>query len=64
LHLQCLAASPSKRKGLAHPIKTIGEPCRQQSQALIEKLILYAHELLQQGQSAPEVFAAIFTKQQ
>jgi hypothetical protein len=64
LHLQCLAASPSKRTGRAHPIKTIGEACRQQGQALIEKLIWYAHELFQQGQSASEVFTAIFAKQQ
>jgi SRSO17 transposase len=64
LHLQCLAASPSKRRGLAHPIKTIGEVCRQQGQALIEKLIVYAHELLQCGQSTAEVFATIFAKQQ
>jgi len=64
LHLQCLAASLSKRKGLAHPIKTIGEACRHQGQALIEKLILYAHDLFQHGQSATEVFAAIFTKHQ
>lgn len=64
LHLQCLAASPSKRRVLAHPSKTIGEACRQQGQALIEKLILYAHDLLQCGQSAAEVFAEIFAKQQ
>ena len=64
LHLQCLAASPRKGRALTHPIKTIGEACRQQGQALIEKLILYAHELLQRGQSAAEVFAEIFAKQQ
>jgi len=64
LHLQCLAASPRKGRALAHPIKTIGEACRQQGQALIEKLILYAHDLLQRGQSAAEVFAEIFAKQQ
>ena len=64
LHLQCLAASPRKRKALTHPIKTIGEVCRQQGQALIEKLILYAHELLQRGQSAAAVFTEIFAKQQ
>jgi hypothetical protein len=64
LHLQCLSASPKKRRTLAHPIRTIGEACRQQGQALIEKLILYAHDLLQRGQSAPAVFAAIFAKQQ
>ena len=64
LPLQGLAASPSKRKGLAHPIKTLGEACRQQGQALIEKLSVYAHELLQQGPSATKVFAEIFAKQQ
>lgn len=64
LHLQCLSASPRKRRALAHPIRTIGEACRQQGQALIEELILYAHDLLQRGQSAAEVFAAIFAKQQ
>jgi SRSO17 transposase len=64
LHLQCLSASPRKRRSLAHPIRTIGEACRQQGQALIETLILYAHDLLQRGQSAAEVFAAIFAKQQ
>ena len=64
LHLQCLAASPKKGKTVPHPIRTIGEACRQQGQALIEKLILYAHELLQHGQSAAAVFAKIFAKQQ
>jgi SRSO17 transposase len=64
LHLQCLAASPRKGRALTHPIRTIGEACRQQGQALIEKLILYAHDLLHRGQSAAEVFAEIFAKQQ
>jgi hypothetical protein len=64
LPLQCLAASPRKGRALTHPIRTIGEACRQQGQALSEKLILYAHELLQRGQSAAEVFAEIFAKQQ
>jgi SRSO17 transposase len=64
LHLQCLAASPKKGRASTHPIKTIGEACRQQGQALIEKLILYAHALLQRGQSAATVFAEIFAKQQ
>ena len=63
LHLQCLAASPKKGQARLHPIKTIGEACRQQGQALIEKLILYAHDLLQRGQSAATVFTAIFVKQ-
>ena len=61
LHLDCLPPSPTKANS---PIKTIGEACRQQAQALIENLILYAHDRLQQGQSAQNVFAYLFAKQQ
>lgn len=64
LHLQCLATSSRKRSRRAHPIKTIGEACRQQGQALIEKRILYAHELFQQGQSPTAVFSTLFAKHQ
>jgi DDE superfamily endonuclease len=60
LHLDCLPPSPTKG---SLPIKTIGEACRQQAQALIEALILYAHERLQLGQRAADVFAALFAKQ-
>ncbi len=65
LHLACLPASPvrGKAKKICHPIKTIGEACRQQGEAVIEALILYAHDLLQRGQSAAEVFAMLFAKQ-
>lgn len=65
LHLDCLPPSPveGKGQGPAHPVKTIGEACRQQAQALIEALILGAHDLLQQGQPAAEVFAKLFAKQ-
>jgi SRSO17 transposase len=65
LHLECLPASPvrGKAKKVCHPIKTIGEVCRQQGEAVIEALILYAHDLLQRGQSAAEVFAMLFAKQ-
>ena len=60
LHLDCLP--PSLTQG-SLPIKTIGEACRQQAQALIEALILYAHERLQLGQRAADVFTALFAKQ-
>lgn len=65
LHLECLPASPvrGKAKTVGHPIKTIGEACRQQGEAVIEALILYAHDLLQRGKSAAEVFAILFAKQ-
>jgi len=61
LHLDCLPPSPTKA---SLPIKTIGEACRQQAQALIENLILYAHERLQQSHSSQDVFAYLFAKQQ
>ena len=61
LHLDCLP--PSLTKG-SLPIKTIGEACRQQAQALMQALILYAHEQLQRGQQAVELFATLFAKQQ
>jgi DDE superfamily endonuclease len=61
LHLDCLPSSPSKG---SLPVKTIGEACRQQAQALIEALILYAHQQLQLGQQAIDLFAALFAKQQ
>ena len=65
LHLDCLPASPvrGKAKRTCRPIKTIGEACRQQGEAVIEALILYSHDLLQRGQSAAEVFAMLFAKQ-
>src|SRR5438105_6337818 len=61
LLLVCVTPSPIKG---SLPIKTTGEACRQQAQALIEALILYAHEQLQLGQQAIDLFAALFAKQQ
>ena len=61
LHLDCL---PSSLKQSRLPIKTIGEACRQQAQALIEALLLYASKQLEQGQKAEELFAFLFAKQQ
>lgn len=65
-HLDCLPTDPVAGTGKlpVHPIKTIGEVCRQQVQALIQALILFAHELFQAGESAEEVFAKLFAKQQ
>src|SRR6266446_1135909 len=52
LHLDCLPPSPTKG---SLPIKTIGEACRQQAQALMQALILYAHEHLQLGQRVEDI---------
>jgi Transposase DDE domain len=60
LHLACLLPSPANGR---FPVKTIGEACRQQTQALIETLLLYVHERLLHGQTAEDVFAALFAKQ-
>ncbi len=60
LHLTCLKSSLAKGSS---PIKTIGEACRQQAQVLIEKLLLYVHERLLNGQTAEAVFAHLFAKQ-
>lgn len=61
LPLDCLP--PSLRQG-SLPIKTIGEACRQQAQALMQALILYVHERLQLGQRVEDLFASLFAKQQ
>jgi DDE superfamily endonuclease len=59
LHLECLAPSPTKGSSL---VKTIGEACRQQAQALLQKFVLYIHERLLQGAKIDEVFTTVFAK--
>ena len=61
LHLDCLPPSPTKG---SLPIKTIGEACRHQAQALMQALMLYAHERLQLGQRVEDLFTYLFAKQQ
>jgi hypothetical protein len=61
LHLDCLPASLRQSR---LPIKSIGEACRQQAQALMQALILYASRQLEQDQKADELFAFLFAKQQ
>jgi SRSO17 transposase len=60
LHRECLPAS--RQKG-SHPIKTIGQIVRQQTQQLIERLLLHTHQLLEQGTDVSQVFAQLFAKQ-
>ena len=61
LHLDCLPLS--LKQGLELPIKTIGEACRQQGQALIQALILHTHDLLKQDVKVQVVFETLFAKQ-
>ena len=60
LHLDCLP-SPLAKEQL--PTKSIGETCRQQVRALIELLVIHAHKMLQNGESAKSVFDSLFAKQ-
>jgi SRSO17 transposase len=60
LHLDCLASSRRKNP---KPIKTIGQVIHQQSQHVIEALILHAHSLLNQDLDARHVFDLLFAKQ-
>jgi SRSO17 transposase len=67
LHLACLP--PSSTQGSSGqrptvPSQSIGSVCRQQGQALIERLILFAHDSLLQGCSAADLFSSLFSKQQ
>jgi hypothetical protein len=60
LHLDCLAAS-LKQSPL--PVKTIGQACRDQARQLLEALIRFAYDKLQQGVTAASVLDILFAKQ-
>jgi DDE superfamily endonuclease len=59
-HLTCLPAVPDRTKGLIH---TMGDACRQQGRALLQKLLVFVHDQLSQGATADHVFAQLFAKQ-
>jgi hypothetical protein len=61
LHLTCLPAGPDRTRGL---IQTIGEACRQQGRALLQRLLVFVHDQLSQGASIDCVFGQVFAKQQ
>jgi hypothetical protein len=56
-HLTCLPAVPDRTKGL---IQTMGDACRQQGRALIQKLLVCVHDQLSQGITADHVFAQLY----
>jgi hypothetical protein len=60
LHRTCLPAVPDRTKGL---MQTMGDACRQQGRALIQKLLLFVHDQLSHGATADHVFAQLFAKQ-
>jgi hypothetical protein len=60
LPLTCLPAGPDRTKGL---IQTIGDACRQQGRAVLQKLLWFVHEQLSDGATIDHVLAQIFAKQ-
>jgi DDE superfamily endonuclease len=60
LHLTCLPAGPDRTKSL---IQSIGDACRQQGRALLQKLLVFVHGQLSQGTPMDQVFAQLFAKQ-
>jgi DDE superfamily endonuclease len=60
LHLTCLPAGPGRTWAL---IRTIGDACRQQGRALLQKLLVFVHDQLSQGAPIDQVFAQVFAKQ-
>ena len=61
LHLTCLPTVPGRTWGL---IQTIGDACRQQGRAVLQKLLVFVHDQLSQGAPIEQVFAQVFAKQQ
>ena len=59
-HLTCLPAVPDRTQGLIH---TMGDACRHQGRALLQKLLLFVHDQWSQGATADHVFAQVFAKQ-
>jgi hypothetical protein len=60
LHLTCLPAGPDRTRSL---IQSIGDACRQQGRALLQKLLVFVHDQLSRGAPADQVFAQLFAKQ-
>jgi len=60
LHLTCLPTVSDRTKGL---IQTIGDACRQQGRALLQKLLVFVHDRLADGATVDHVFAQLFAKQ-
>ena len=61
LHLTCLPTVPGRTWGL---IQTIGDACRQQGRALLQRLLLFVHDQLSHGATVAQVFMQLFVKQQ
>ena len=61
LHRTCLPAVPDRTMGLIH---TMGDACRQQGRAWLQRLLLFVHDQLSHGTTGAQVFMQLFAKQQ
>jgi hypothetical protein len=59
-HLTCLPAGLDRTRGLIH---TMGDACRQQGRALLQKLLVFVHEQLSHGVTLEQLFGHLFAKQ-
>jgi hypothetical protein len=59
-HLTCLPAVPDRTKGL---IQTLGDACRQQGRALLQRLLVSVHDQLSHDATVDHLFGQLFAKQ-
>ena len=60
LHLTCLPAVPDRTKGLIH---TLGDACRPQGRAVLQRLLVFVHDQLSHGATVDHLFGQLFAKQ-
>ena len=60
LHLTCLPAVPDRTK---HLIQSIGDACRQQGRAGLQRLLVFVHDQLSHGATVDHLFGQLFAKQ-
>ena len=60
LHLTCLPAGPDRTQGLIH---TMGDACRQQGRALLQRLLIFVHDRLSHGVRVDQVLDQLFATQ-
>jgi hypothetical protein len=59
-HLTCLPAVSDRTQGL---IQSMGDACRQQGRAVLQRLLVFVHDQLSRGVKVDHVFAQLFAKQ-
>jgi hypothetical protein len=59
--LTCLPAGPERTKGLIH---TLGDACRQQGRAVLQRRLRFVHDPWSHGTTVAQVFTQFFAKQQ